>query len=177
MASADAELALNEFPPATREEWRKLVDRVLKGTPFETLVSSTLDGLRIEPLYDAPGVARPILGRTPALPWQVMQRIEHPDPAAANRQVLQDLENGATGLTLVCAGATGARGFGVMPDVGALERVLEGVHLDAGVSIEFDLSPPAKDMPLALAAMVRRLWLDPETPDIGFGLVPLGAVA
>ena len=30
-----------------------------------------------------------------------MQRVDHPDPAAANEQALHDLENGATGLTLV----------------------------------------------------------------------------
>jgi methylmalonyl-CoA mutase len=34
-----------------------------------------------------------------------MQRIDHPDAVTANRQALQDLENGATGLVLVFAGA------------------------------------------------------------------------
>ena len=38
------------FRPATREDWRKLVDAVLKGAPFERLVSTTYDGLAIEPL-------------------------------------------------------------------------------------------------------------------------------
>ena len=52
--------------------------------------------------------ARPIVGRTPGAPWQVMSRIEHPDPAAANAQALHDLENGATGLSLVFAGSIGA---------------------------------------------------------------------
>src|SRR5215210_1189157 len=125
MASAETELALNEFPQATREEWRKLVDRVLKGAPFERLVSTTSDGLRIEPLYGPRRDATPILSRTPALRWQVMQRIDHPDPGAANAQVHQDLQNGAAGLTLVCAGAAGAHGFGLNPNVDALERVLE----------------------------------------------------
>ena len=33
-----------------------------------------------------------------------MQRADHPDPAAANAQALDDLQNGATGLVLVFAG-------------------------------------------------------------------------
>jgi methylmalonyl-CoA mutase len=40
-----------------------------------------------------------------------MQRVDHPDPAAANAQALEDLENGATGLTLVMAGSTNANGL------------------------------------------------------------------
>ena len=48
-----------------------------------------------------------------------MQRIDHPDPAQANTQALHDLENGADGLTLVFAGAVGARGFGLPPSAEA----------------------------------------------------------
>ena len=34
------------FPPATRAQWRKLVDAVLKGAPFdERLTSTTYDGI------------------------------------------------------------------------------------------------------------------------------------
>jgi methylmalonyl-CoA mutase len=177
MAPADTNLALNEFPRATREEWRKLVDRVLKGAPFERLVSTTYDGLRIEPLYEPRRNAVPILSRTAALPWQIMQRVEHPDPSAANAQLLDDLENGASGLSLVCAGAAGGHGFGLAAGESALEQVLKGVNLDAGVSIEFDLSPQAKDIPLVFADIVCRLGLDPKALDIRFGFDPLGAVA
>ena len=42
----------SEFPAATREQWLKLVEAILKGADFEKkLVSLTYDGLRIEPLY------------------------------------------------------------------------------------------------------------------------------
>jgi len=40
-----------DFPEATRDEWRKLVDGVLKGAPFEKLTAKTYDGLKIEPIY------------------------------------------------------------------------------------------------------------------------------
>ena len=37
-------------------------------------------------------------------PWAVQARVDHPDPAAANAEALHELENGATGLTLVLRG-------------------------------------------------------------------------
>jgi methylmalonyl-CoA mutase len=101
------ELALAaEFPPVTETEWRRLVEVALKGADFDKrLVSRTYDGLRIEPLYPRAAGAKPVAGRKPGTAWTVMQRVDHPDPAAANAQALQDLENGATGLTLVMAGS------------------------------------------------------------------------
>ena len=40
-----------DFPQATQDDWRKLVDGVLKGAPFEKLTGKTYDGLKIEPIY------------------------------------------------------------------------------------------------------------------------------
>ena len=84
-----------EFPAATRDDWLKLVRAALKDRPIERLTARTYDGLAIEPLYPRGQDAQPIAGRQG--PWQVMARVDHPDPAAANAQALQDLENGATG--------------------------------------------------------------------------------
>src|SRR5436190_21544839 len=111
-SSDDLRLAA-DFAPATQDDWKKLVDGVLKGAPFEKLVGKTYDGIKIDPLYPrAKGVA-PVVGRPAAAPSQIMQRIDHPDAAAANAQALTDLENGATGLALVFAGGSGAHGFGL----------------------------------------------------------------
>jgi methylmalonyl-CoA mutase len=78
---------------------------------------------------------------------------------------------------LVGAGSAGAHGFGLPPSPGVIERVLDGVQLDAGIAIEFDLSPQTKDLPLALAVLVKRRGLTPADIDIRFGFDPLGAVA
>ena len=52
MASAPDDLQLAaDFAPASYDDWRKLVDGVLKGAPFEKLVGKTYDRLRIEPIY------------------------------------------------------------------------------------------------------------------------------
>src|ERR1700680_1944602 len=102
-----------DFQPATYDEWRKLVDGVLKGAPFEKLVGKTYDGLKIEPIYPRAKGAEPVAGRAAAAPWQIMQRVDHPDAAKANAIALHELENGATGLEIEFQGGPGARGFGV----------------------------------------------------------------
>ena len=166
-----------DFAPATYDDWRKLVDGVLKGAPFEKLVGKTYDGLKIDPIYQRARRVAPIAGRAAGVPWQIMQRIDHPDAAHANAQALHDLENGATGLTLVFAGANGAYGFGLEPTAEAIDRVLDGVFIDAGISIELQVGPQSRMAAIHLAEYVKRKGLAPAACDIRFGLDPIGACA
>jgi methylmalonyl-CoA mutase len=175
--TTDDMLPAADFPPATYEDWRKLVDGVLKGAPFEKLVGKTYDGVRIEPIYRRATDAGPIPGRAAAAPWQIMQRIDHPDAVSANAQALHDLENGATGLTLVFAGANGAYGFGLDPSAEAVEKVLDGIYLDAGVGIELQIGPQSRMAAIHVAEYIKRKGISPASCDIRFGLDPLGACA
>jgi methylmalonyl-CoA mutase len=179
MADADSkDISLGAgFAPASREDWLKLVDGVLKGAPFEKLVAKTYDDLRIEPLYARNANARPIVARPQGAAWQVVQRVDHPDPAQSNAEALHDLANGATGLALIFAGAVGCYGYGIEATEAALEKVLDGVFVDAGVAIELDLSPQAKDASAILADLIRRRGISPAATDIRFGFDPLGAMA
>ncbi|MFN4141480.1 methylmalonyl-CoA mutase family protein [Aestuariivirga sp.] len=150
-----------EFPPLTREDWLKRVEAVLKGPSFEEkLVRRSADGMRLEPLYgQQPG---PRAARPHASAWTVFQRVDHPDAARANAQALEDVENGATGLVLVSAGAPAARGFGIDP--ARLARVLQGVHLHAvALKVEGEGS-------MALAELIARHPIDPERLDVSFAL-------
>jgi len=70
--SDELELAA-DFAPATYDDWRKLVDGVLKGAPFEKLVGKTADGLKIDPIYARAQGAVPLAGRLPAAPWQIIR--------------------------------------------------------------------------------------------------------
>jgi len=178
MASAPDDLQLAaDFAPASYDDWRKLVDGVLKGAPFEKLVGKTYDGLRIEPIYPRARGAAPIAGRAPAAPWQIMQRIDHPDAAQANEQALHDLENGASGLMLVFAGANGARGFGLEPTAEAVEKILDGVFIDAGIALEVQVGTQSRMAAIHVAEYVKRKGLSPAACDIRFGLDPIGACA
>ena len=178
MASAPDDLQLAaDFAPASYDDWRKLVDGVLKVAPFEKLVGKTYDGLRIEPIYPRARGAAPIAGRAPAAPWQIMQRIDHPDAAQANAQALHDLENGASGLTLVFAGANGACGFGLGPTAEAVEKILDGVFIDAGIALELQVGTQSRMAAIHVAEYVKRKGLSPAACDIRFGLDPIGACA
>ena len=178
MTSVTEDLRLAaDFAPATYDDWRKLVDGVLKGAPFEKLVGKTPDGLKIEPIYPRARGAAAIAGRPAAAPWQIVQRIDHPDAGEANAQALHDLENGATGLTLSFSGANGAHGFGLEPTAEAVEKVLDGVFVDAGISIELQVGPQSRMAAIRLAEYVKRRGLDPAACDIRFGLDPIGACA
>jgi len=178
MTSVTEDLRLAaDFAPATYDDWRKLVDGVLKGAPFEKLVGRTSDGLKIEPIYQRAQGAAAVAGRGPAAPWQIMQRIDHPDAAQGNAQALHDLENGANGLTLVFAGANGAYGFGLEPTAEAVEKVLDDVFVDAGISIELQVGPQSRMAAIHVAECVKRKGLSPAACDIRFGLDPIGACA
>jgi len=165
----------SEFPAATRDDWLRLVRAALKDRPVERLTSKTYDGLAIEPLYPRASDAKPIAGRQG--PWQVMARIDHPEPRAANAQALQDLENGATGLTVICAGSINANGYGIDGSAQTLERVLDGVHLDAGIVIDFNVSPETRGIVRHFAALVQRRNLAPAAVALRASINPIGGVA
>jgi methylmalonyl-CoA mutase len=175
MTTTDELKLAADFPPATYDDWRKLVDGVLKGAPFEKLVSKTSDGLQIDPIYRRAKGAAPVAGRAAAAPWQIVQRIDHPDARTANAQALHDLENGATGLALVFAGSNGAHGFGLEPTAEVVEQVLNGVFLDAGIGIELQVGPQSRMAAIHVAEYIKRKGLNPAACDIRFGLDPLGA--
>jgi methylmalonyl-CoA mutase len=167
----------SEFPAATREDWLKLVDAALKGAPFEKkLISKTYDGISIQPLYDRAKDASRVTGRADGTPWTVSQRIDLRDPKEANKQALRDLENGATGLTLVFPGAIGNYGFALPATKAALAQALDQVWLDA-VEIELDIGPPSKDAPYWLAEIAKERGIDPAKTNFRFDYEPLGAIA
>jgi methylmalonyl-CoA mutase len=167
-----------DFPPATRAQWLELVTKLLKGAPFERrLVAKTRDGLTIQPLYSGVTAERPPVGRVGAGSWAILQRVDHPDPAAANAEAHHDCENAASGLSLVLAGAVGAYGFGLAPSEAAIARALEGLALGApGTALEIDAGASGEEAARMIAAFAEQRGAAERT-SIRFGLDPLGAVA
>jgi methylmalonyl-CoA mutase len=126
-----------EFPAVTRQQWQRLVAKVLgseSDSPERELATITADGIEIAPLYvdDAsrpspgyPGQAPFVRGRGSAgnrSGWDVRQRHEHPDPAVARVQIMEDLEGGVSSLWL-------GLGDGRIP-VESLPDVLAETYLD-----------------------------------------------
>ncbi|WP_372406163.1 methylmalonyl-CoA mutase small subunit [Streptomyces luteireticuli] len=145
-----------EFPDATREQWQRLVEGVLRkagteaaGTAAEDALATALqDGLSTRPLYTAddaspdpglPGFPPFVRGGRPegtaVSGWDVRQLHAHPDARRTNEAVLADLENGVTSLWLT-VGTTGlpARDLGTALDGVLLD--LAPVVLDAGHDTE-----------------------------------------
>jgi methylmalonyl-CoA mutase len=168
-----------EFPLATEAQWRAAVDAVLKGKPFEkTLVGRTADGIAVQPLYSRKAGAAPLAGRAPGIPWTIAQRADHPDPAAANAQALEDLSGGASGLVVVTRGAIGdRRGDAMVIDgLADLDALLAGVMLDL-IPLRFDAGTSAGHVAAMLAAKAERDGLDPQSLTVAFGIDPIGAFA
>ena len=173
--TAHAQPLTSGFPANTREEWMTLVETVLKGQPFEKrLVRSTADGVAIQPLETADTTATacgPLFGpRDIDRPWDLRCETTHPDPKAANRQILQDLEGGAASVLLKLdpSGETGIAVGGSADLATALDGVyleLAPVALDAGF-----LGPQAADW---LGELGKRA---PNAP-LAFHMDPLSAFA
>jgi methylmalonyl-CoA mutase len=174
---SDLKLAA-EFPPVSREDWLKLVEKTLKGAAFDKkLVSKTYDGLDIQPLYERTKGATPIANRAAGGPWRVMSRIDFPDAKSANPEALHELENGASGLTLVGAGAPSANGYGLEDiSVETLSDTLENVWLDA-VAIRLDARGRGFATATNFLALAERRGVELAKLDVTLNIDPLGALA
>ena len=124
------------FPQPQEEQWRKLVDRALKGASFDSLITKAYGAVTVAPLYPrAAAVAPKSLRRTPGR-WSILGRVDYAPPEPANRLALDDLEGGADGLHLVFAGSQGAYGGGLSDDgAAALAKVFENIRLDYGIPV------------------------------------------
>jgi methylmalonyl-CoA mutase len=163
----------SDFPKATHDDWARITQAALKGAPFERLLSTTYDGIAIEPLAARRGDATPIVISQAATAWQALARIDHIDPAIANENALDALNGGANGLWLVFDGAIGDYGYALPATETALARVLESVDLTAGINVELDVSPHAAAA--VDAALAKGLAAQPGAANLRIGHDPLGA--
>lgn len=124
-----SELELQDnFPEWTRDDWRLLAEKGLRGAEFQTLISQTEDGLTRGPLFDVmdrPDQHAPLPRTSPPLlegrPWHICANISDSNLDFANEQLLADLKGGASAVRIDTL-AIGRRAD--------LKRLLEGVFLD-----------------------------------------------
>ncbi|MBS9719847.1 methylmalonyl-CoA mutase subunit beta [Tianweitania sp. BSSL-BM11] len=159
------------FPDPSMDTWRTLAEKALKGADFDaTLLSHTDDGLPIAPLY--PRAEPNLLSRAnPAKPWTIVQRIDDVDPARANKQALDDIAQGATGLALVFEGAPNAFGYGLPATPDALATALAGIPLNK-IHLRIDVHPQSRMSVDWLVEHLTRNSVDPAKLDIALGLDP-----
>lgn len=166
------------FPPVEEARWRELASAALKGQPLEKLNARSYDGIAIQPLYRSgkPAAAQPAKAANgpAANAWSVVARVDHPDAAQANALAVAELENGASGLQIVFAGAAGAYGFGLKSPAD-LTRALENIYLDFAIAVEIDAPGHGREAADAIAKLVADRKIDPKSTAISFGLDPVGA--
>lgn len=166
-----------DLPKATRADWLKLVDGVLKGAPYDRkLVTHTYEGLALDALPPRKADPALVAGRPAGTPWTIAMRVDQPGPAEANAQALEDLDGGASGLDLVFASSKHAFGFGLADGVD-LGVVLKNVLLDL---IEVRLLAGGfrgACSAMAFAGVVKARGFDPAQVKVAFGLDPLGDLA
>lgn len=166
------------FPELGMERWRALAEKALGDARFEdALTSRTDDGIRIDPLalriHDARASA---MRADPLKPWVVTQRIDDPDPSRANRQALDDVEQGASGLALVFEGAPNAFGYGLPAKPEALAVALHNVPLNR-TYLRIDAHPASRASVDWLVALLGKRRVDPSRLSVSFGIDPAAIFA
>src|SRR5438477_853278 len=63
------------------------------------------------------------------------------------------------------------------PAAGAVEKILDGVFIDAGIALEVQVGTQSRLAAIHVAEYVKRKGLSPAACDIRFGLDPIGACA
>ncbi len=124
----------------TEELWLDSVERALNGADFnDTLVSRTLDGIDIQPLYTQNAEA-PFHSRG-AKEWSIQQSYNEGSISDVNKQILSDLGGGLTAVELALTSQL-ASTYLPCSNVEDLEQLLKGVHPQM---IELSLQPSAEN--------------------------------
>jgi methylmalonyl-CoA mutase len=165
---------MDDAPLATRDAWLAMVASTLKGGGVGQLKRRTPDGLTIQALYtaaDAPQAAGLLLpARDADRPWDVRTATAHPDPAQANREILDDLEGGAASV-LVHIDPSGRQGVAI-GSAEQLARTLDGVILElAPVGLDAGFLGPAA------ADWLGEVGKSSPAAKLMFNLDPLSAFA
>ena len=170
---SDLSLAV-DFPAVTEADWLDRVRETVKGAPFETLITTTRDGIAVQPLERACKSAAQLdrAGRR----WTVMQRADMPLPGAANRQIAADLALGTGGISLVLPESPAAHGHGVeASDRAALEQLLDEIDIDL-IHLRLDAGQRGFAVAPLLLALYRGRGIDLGRARLTLGLDPLGSL-
>jgi methylmalonyl-CoA mutase len=185
------------FPATSTAEWRETVERDLRGATLEErLVTRTIEGLDIRPLYTAdetppdaataaPGCAPFIRGRRDAGGWTIRQVHDVASPTDVNRHVLEDLSGGVEAFQVRLdrsgrTGSTAAEDFGrdgtVIVSLDDLDRALRDAPIER-LHIAIDAGGNTAVAFALLRALAERRGIAPSGLSATISGDPLGALA
>jgi methylmalonyl-CoA mutase len=175
-----------DFPPATYEQWEALV-RAKEKDPERALTTTLEEGIEVDWLYaqadslapDPGGVAGSdpfVRGSRAGGPWAIRQQNGASDRREANKQILEDLEGGATEVLLTLnTSPDGSAGIPVS-DVDQLAEVLDRVYLDLA-PVALDCGPHAAEAAQLLLELWRRSGHPAAEVRGSLRLDPIGTLA
>lgn len=164
------------FAASSKEDWQAVAEKALKGAPLSRIATKTADGIEVDPIYVRSEGKAPLAMRAAQAPWDVCQKVDHPDAGKANEQALIDLNNGTNMLSLPLAGSAAARGFGIKADKETLAKIFDEVLIDL-IKIRFEGAVTGRTSGEAFAGLVADRGLDASKLDVAFGLDPIGTFA
>lgn len=168
-----------DFKQHSHADWRDAVDKLLAGADFtNTLVSSTLDNIEIQPLYQQ-DVTAPFISRG-TRPWSIQQTYHTGSLESTNRQILSDLSDGVNSIELEFA-TTGLDQTDNESGIACynledLAQLLNGVHTEM---VQISLTPGSKNRLTGalLLAYYRQQHTAPEQLQCAFNIDPLKSLA
>ena len=167
------------FPSSSCEHWRALAEKALGGSVVRGRAGFA--HRRRHP-HRAAGARAPqaplprAMRADPLRRGSSTQRIDDPDPTRANRQALEDIDQGATGLALVFEGAPNAFGYGLPAKPEALAIALHNIPLNR-VHLRLDVHPASRASVDWLVALLGKRRVDPAKLSVSFGIDPAAIFA
>jgi len=161
--------AVPPFPDTTISDWSNLAESFLKGAAFDTLVHRTEDGIIKGPLSTRADISTdiapyfrkdiPLLDQRD---WHISAPVSDPNISFANRQLLEDLNGGASAARITC----GVDGVAIRHK-NDLKRLLDQVFTDL---IPIYLAPHEDGFVFKLFENYEKshlnLGLSPRTADL-----------
>ncbi|GMB07710.1 methylmalonyl-CoA mutase family protein [Thermolongibacillus altinsuensis] len=174
------------FPPPTYEEWKREVEKSLKGKPIEKLYSTTYENLRIKPIYTRedleslehieqyPGFPRYVRGIHVngyiQEPWLVSQELSARNAKEWNEIAKHDLARGQTEINLVLDKI----GFPVT-SLNDLEEMFSGISLQ-NYSLRVDAGECSLPFLALLAAYLEKQQVPLDALRGTIGMDPLASL-
>lgn len=172
--------SLDEFPVPSYDEWKAAATESLKGADFDKkLLTKTYEGITLKPIYtdadysanpERPGEGDYLRGTDPAgymdTPWAIAQEITAVEPEEANKQILHELEKGATAVNVKLCGCVRVENEADMA------KLFEGVVLPAAA-----LHVTAGGSAICKLKLAKAAVKDFDKAEGCFGADPLGMIA
>jgi len=106
-----------------------------------------------------------------------MQRADDPDVSRTNRQMKEDIANGATGVAVIFERAHNAFGFGLPARDDSMAQLFKGISLDRPVHPRLDNNLYGQALTEKFIDYLQKKRIDPDRTRITFGIDPVATLA